>query len=277
MLNVRILILILISNWTILSEAYVFDEGKPPQYQFVDDGSYVDRLIYTSELITFLTQKYGSLVKHSNQHVDLSWNYDWAQNYIGAGSKVYEGKFSVMLYGGYVRAKGSTFELIAVTLCHEIGHYVGGSPRQRLTDKNVEEWSSSEGQSDWFAAKDCLPLVFQEFKKTRPERLTIQLTSSEKAICLNELSAQSSEQCQWIMSAGLNFARFARHYSESETPQLFLEKSATERPDTTLHSRYPTLQCRLDTYRQGALCAQVSKTHFFCQRPRCWYNPDQLF
>jgi predicted SprT family Zn-dependent metalloprotease len=260
-------------------DAEQFDDQDPIQYQFADDGVYTDRLLYTSEIMNYLAQTYTQEINQNFSKAQFKWNFDWSQNYLGAGSNLYQGTFSIMLYGGYVRAKGSTFQLIALTLCHEMGHYLGGAPKQRLENKNQEGWSSSEGQADWFAAQSCMPKLFQFFKKSKPQRLQIDLNLVDKKLCqTSSLKSVLVEQCQWILSAGLNFTGFAKHYYDRSLEPASLQKMASEKPDVTLHSTYPSLQCRLDTFHFGAMCTASLNDHSeFCVRPRCWYNPDKLF
>jgi len=259
--------------------SYELKDQDPIQYRFVDDGSYSERLAYTIELMSYLKSEYSLQIKQSNMLADFNWNFDWKQDHIGAGSNFYDGQFSIMLYGGYVRATGSTFELIALTLCHELGHYLGGTPRQRLYDKNKEDWSSSEGQSDWFAAHSCLPKVYQYFNKNSPQKLKVVLNDKDKDICalVDNTNENSLNQCRWIMSAGLNFADFVRHYTDRSIEKPSLSAVSPEKPLITLHSQYPSVQCRLDTFRVGALCSVANNKAHFCIRPRCWFNPDRLF
>lgn len=254
-------------------DAYDFDYSKPIVYQFPIVQSDAKKLDYTVALMGFLSSQYSQKIKATHVQAEFLWNFNWSQDYLGAGSNYYQKQFSIMLLGGMVRAEGSSFQVIAATLCHEFGHYLGGVPRQRIEDKVNGDWSSSEGQSDWFAATDCLPRVYDYFNKVRPSFLEIDYEAESKELCVNSVihSLDDQRRCQWVMSAGANFTDFLHYYFDRNTERATLLKTAQEVPDETLHSAYPTAQCRLDTIKSGALCALGNKSS--CSRPRCWFNP----
>lgn len=252
--------------------SYEYNESQKPVFQFADNGQYTDRLIKTTELMSFLTQTYTKLIQDNSVSAgaqnQLSWDFNWSQNYLGAGSSLNQHKFTIMLYGGYVRAEGMSFELLAVTLCHELGHYLGGEPKQVFN--GIKDWSLSEGQSDYFAARECLPKVYQFFKNKK-NYLKITLTKSEQDIFCSVSNLDIRQQCLWSMSAALEFAKFAHHYFDRDSQVPSVLKKANEEPSSSLVSVYPTTQCRLDTYITASRCAAGEVS--FCQRPRCWYKP----
>lgn len=241
-------------------------------YQFPARPEDAPKLVEVANLMGFLQNTYGSQV--SQKGVSFRWNFDWNQEYIGAGSSLYHGEFSIMYFGGFSRMPESHFGVVALTLCHEFGHLLGGEPKQRLEDKVNGDWSSAEGQSDWFAATDCLPKVYQFFKNKNmiPEVVD----KNTKKFCLNKTD---SSQCEFVVNAGLRFSEISFKYFNTDSLAIVTEKPsvdliALEKPEVTLHSRYPSMQCRLDIYKQGALCSEDNKS---CLRPRCWYNPERLF
>jgi len=252
--------------------SYDYNETQKPVFQFADNGQYTDQLIKTTELIAFLTQTYGKSIQSNNvfasEQNQLMWDFNWSQNYLGAGSSLNQQKFTIMLYGGHVRAEGSSFELIAITLCHELGHYLGGEPKQIFN--GVKDWSSSEGQADFFAVRECMPKVYQFFKNKK-NYLKISLSQEERNIVCVGSSLEIRQQCLWSIGAGLELTDFAHHYFDRDHQKSSLFKKAQEVPNSTLTSVYPTSQCRLDTYVQGSRCAAGESA--FCERPRCWYKP----
>ena len=239
---------------------YQYPDGRATVFEYPATTESINQLIYTQRLISFLNDTYSVQIqqKHLARFV---WKFEWDKNHLAAGSNIYQQEASIMLWGGFVRAPGSTLSLVALTLCHEIGHFLGGSPRQHFNNEPDEHWSSAEGQADWFAAKECLPLVYQKFKNDLND------VQSQNVAC-NQ--AQSSRQCHWISSAGLEFTDFSFYYfGGSSVKKATIGQSAAERPDKTLINTYPSDQCRLDTYKVGALCsAGLDK---YCQRPRCWF------
>ncbi|MDX9732268.1 MAG: metal-dependent hydrolase [Bdellovibrionales bacterium] len=172
----------------------------------------------------------------------FAWDFRWDVPQIGAGSNLLGDVFNIMLYGGYVRAEKMTPLILELTLCHEFGHLLGGDPRQNFPQNNDEHWSSTEGQSDWWAATVCLPKLYSA-RGLSPE-----------------------ETQERIKQAALEFTVFARFHFYPDLPEVSLNASAPERPATTPRLSYPSLQCRLDTFRIGADCPE-------CERPPCWWVP----
>lgn len=233
------------------------------------------QLTYTSQLMSFIQQTYQLQIKSTPPNATLNWQFDWNQPYLGAGSTLYNNMFSIMLWGGYVRAPQSSFEVIALTLCHEVGHYLGGSPKQKI-DSPTGDWASAEGQADWFATQSCLPLVFDYFKKNHFQSLNYIYPNLTKKICLQldqHLNAQQLEKCQWLVGSSAQFGEFVQLHFAKDVAVPSIDKNATERPQQTLYSTYPSLQCRVDTLKQGALCAISSliQKKSVCVRPSCWF------
>lgn len=180
----------------------------------------------------------------------FAWDFDWEKPWIGAGSLLDDhGTFKVMLWGGFVRATKMTLPALEATICHEFGHLLAGQPKQRFpvegSTEREEHWSSAEGQSDWFAATVCLPKLY-------------------RARGLSDDETQSR-----VIQAGLDFAMFSHLHFDSASPLPSLATLAKEVPEATLHTAYPSLQCRLDTFHLGARCSNPRQS---CPpRPRCWF------
>lgn len=168
----------------------------------------------------------------------FAWQFDWNKPWLGAGSTLNGDVFSIMLWGGLVRSTGMTREALELILCHEYGHALGGAPLQ------ADQWSSTEGQSDWWAARTCLPELYQN------RGLTV------------------SASAERIRKAGLDFTLWVhRHYEPNgEIPSLERRAPALPPNEATISS-YPSLQCRLDTYATAAECVANHTTT--CAQPHC--------
>jgi hypothetical protein len=244
-------------------------------YLYPPTNESLPQLIYSSQLMSFIQQTYQNQIKNTQPHATLNWQFDWSQPYLGAGSTLYNNMFSIMLWGGFVRAPQSNFEVIALTLCHEVGHYLGGSPKQKINSP-TGDWASSEGQADWFATQSCLPLVFDYFKKNNLQSLNFIYPTLTKKICLQldpYLDVQQLEKCQWLVGSSAQFGKFIQLHFAKDIAVPSLEQSAPEKPQETLYSTYPSLQCRVDTLKQGSLCAASSliQKKSACIRPSCWF------
>ncbi len=73
----------------------------------------------------------------------------------------------IMMTGGLARHPMMTKDAFLLIVCHEIGHFLGGAPKQLRGNTSLRSWSSVEGQADYFATTKCLPLVFQDKTETK--------------------------------------------------------------------------------------------------------------
>ncbi len=249
--------------------------------QFPPTDESVHLLIKSLEIMTFIEKTYRPQISQKN--LSFQWKFDWNQPLIGAGSSLYQNEFSILLYGGLIRAPLSNLSPLSLTLCHEMGHLLGGTPHQRFGQSSEDDWSSAEGQADWFSATDCLPKVYQFFSKNqnsspaqeslKQEMKTAKSRNLHSKIC-QDVSAP--ELCQWILFSAESFVTFSQNYFQPVSPTPSLADFAKERPPQTLIGSYPSLQCRLDTYRIGALLVSKSQqSESLLQspgRPRCWYK-----
>lgn len=81
----------------------------------------------------------------------------WSSNTVNAYAEQDDGKFLITLYGGLARHKDITLDGLTASLCHELGHHLGGYPK-----KSTNKWSSAEGQSDYFATMKCLRKIWEK-------------------------------------------------------------------------------------------------------------------
>lgn len=161
----------------------------------------------------------------------------WESPYFGAGVSLYKDQFRVMILGGSTRVDDMTLDAYAALVCHELGHILGGSPLQTITGA---EWSSAEGQSDYFAASECLPRYFSSTGAS-PNNI---LTRVEKA----------GFEMLWAFR---NFDANARTELDRKIVRYQKETYSTT---YTLINSYPSLQCRYENFRNPT------------KRPACWYR-----
>lgn len=147
----------------------------------------------------------------------------WESPYFGAGVSYYQNQFKLMILGGTARIEGMTKDAYAAVVCHELGHILGGSPRQTIPGA---EWSSSEGQSDYFAATHCLPQYF-----------------ARVGVPKGEIDAR-------IEKAGYEmFSSFLPFDSNSQENEIVRDEVELPAVEATLYNKYPSLQCRYLTFR----------------------------
>jgi hypothetical protein len=233
-----IALLILFSGFSVARSEVI----SYPEDQSKSGITVLETVLLMSEIETLLRDKTQSASS------GFQWDFHWNKPWLGAGSVLTDDKiFQIMLWGGLVRADKMTIPALEAILCHEFGHLLGGTPRQifpSFNEPGEEHWSSTEGQSDWWAATVCLPSLYRA-----------------RGLNPNEIRDR-------ILKAGLEFALFAQFHFEKGLPPPDLNLSAPEMPENTLTLAYPSLQCRLDTFRIGAESALGTQPP---KRPRCWF------
>lgn len=157
----------------------------------------------------------------------------WESPYFGAGVSLYDNAYHLMILGGTTRLPEMTEDAYAAVVCHEIGHIVGGEPHQTISGA---EWSSSEGQADFFAASVCLPRYYKN---------------------LNEKNIPAR-----VEKAGFEMMNSFRKF-DSNSADKSLSKTRAPLPATreTLINQYPSVQCRYENFRDPT------------KRAACWYRP----
>ena len=209
----------------------------------------------------------------------------WASEQLNTVSGNKGAEFFVTIPGGLARRPSMTVDSLALAVCHEIGHFLGGAPRYREYEDN-SFWSSAEGQADYFATAKCLKKVFALRSENVAffRQLDPLLKKKIKRKCRNY-------RCARIVAASLSLMKTIQEIEGAAVPVRLLG------PDDYVTSRtqrsHPGHQCRLDTLVAGAAC-QVDVNLPFGKydadigacvrdtpnpeeikgaRPLCWYRP----
>ncbi len=174
--------------------------------------------------------------------------------------------YRITLEKGLIDAPEMTSDAAALIICHELGHALGGDPVKKtktfnnqgeeITDYN---WASAEGQSDYYATSVCMKKYFEG------DYNTDYLWGKEiPNIILNRCSQSytDEEDVAICIRTALAIPTVTEVINRNNEAISLLTPDLTE-SETTLLS-YPALQCRMDTYFNGALGLE---------RPRCWYKP----
>ncbi len=190
----------------------------------------------------------------------LEENYWWNINMVHASYVRLEAQDSslvthnIYLMGGFARLEGMTLDGLATTACHEIGHGIGGAPKKDPTRMNPVP-SAMEGQSDYFATKVCLPIVFKYLEQTTKsndsdyiERLCATQSLYEMPLCKRLFTALEADIFYFqYLGDETSFEEFSNNIA------VDLDKEPTAYPDS---------QCRIDTMIHGILKLE---------RPQCWF------
>ncbi|MES2529383.1 MAG: hypothetical protein V4598_20005 [Bdellovibrionota bacterium] len=207
----------------------------------------------------------------------------WADETVNAYAEQSGKEWKVSMFGGLARHETITRDGMALVVCHEIGHHIGGAPLYSWK----AGWAATEGQSDYFATTKCLRQVWQNDNNEQVIS-TMSVPESVKAACGKQnVWNRDYAMCVRGAMAGDSVAKlFAalrkQEPAKFETPDPKVAKYTQE--------SHPATQCRLDTYFQGALCEVDARLEFSrdtevtgaCHktlghsiglRPACWHKP----
>lgn len=154
-----------------------------------------------------------------------------------------EGKIDqyITVFGGFGKQEFMDPDALAVTICHEIAHGIGGEPYK-------VNGTTTEGQADYFATKECLPLFYEIYKPLNP----IQASSGYiDDLCQREDSRGDKDYCVRAMNALHADMKFFKLLGESS----YYDRASQSRPlvfDTGA-THYPDAQCRVDLMVHGIL------------------------
>lgn len=210
---------------------------------------------------------------------------DWQDGTVNAYATRSVDAWNVHINGGIARAKGMTIDGLAVIVCHEIGHHLGGAPRTFL----YQGWPSAEGQADYFATSKCLKKYYAQLS-LEEESFALDSSIPQKVIMdCNSVYKNVADLkiCIRSQMASLDFAHFLNSLPGVRTPAM-LGATDPKVVKGTIYNEYPKPQCRFDTLYQGSLCGihsdvatsesdakigQCNDESKLGTRPRCWYKP----
>ncbi len=208
----------------------------------------------------------------------LKINRRWDDDLVDASAMRFNSTWVVNMYGGTARHPSSTVDGMTLIACHEIGHHVGGFPRDGLL--------SVEGQSDYYGALKCLRKVWaNDDNISVVNNLNAPISVTQK--CSNQFKTRSDVAlCIRGAMAGRSMARFLAAIRGESSPNF-------ETPSNTVVAKIETghfhSQCRLDTLYAGSLCnidqsVNVSEVDAYAgvcsqkqgleigMRPKCWFK-----
>lgn len=194
---------------------------------------------------------------------------------------------SISMYGGLARHETVTEDALALVSCHELGHHIGGLPRNTTSPR--ASWATNEGQSDYFATSKCLRKYMEQDDNIALVR-KMKIPKVVRANCEKIFdNPEERAVCERSAMAGLSLAELFKALVRYKGDLRF------EKPDKRkvykTYDGHPAPQCRLDTYFQGALCyhrasdevSDVDVNQNVCSRensdemgirPLCWYRPE---
>jgi hypothetical protein len=236
----------------------------------------------------------------ANMGAKLNIERNWSDGTVNAYASQSGKTWKVAMFGGLARHATITKDAMALVVCHEIGHHIGGAPKKGGPAGGgggwwggdaggALSWASNEGQADYFATLKCL-------RKAWINDNNVAIAKSLNA------PADVTEMCQKTYKNQIDTALCVRTSMAGQSVgNLFaalsrLPQPKFDTPDSRVVSstdhNHPKAQCRLDTYYQGSLCdinmnEDVSQTdevrgtchgslgHKIGTRPLCWFKPSK--
>lgn len=218
----------------------------------------------------------------------------WTDPQVNAAATRKGSTWVLEMYGGLARHQATNEEGMALVACHELGHHLGGAPKNKGWFGMVD-WSTDEGGADYFATLKCLRNYFAEddnetILAARPAdpfavaRCNSQFTQHADQLLCQRAALGATSTSLMFMDMGHEpvAASFA---TPDPTIATFLPEDNPD-PNADVHS---ATQCRMDTFFNGATCTvdksvANSKTDYrqgacvqgvdqYGWRPRCWFVP----
>ncbi|MFT6630277.1 MAG: hypothetical protein ACJAS4_000213 [Bacteriovoracaceae bacterium] len=221
-----------------------------------------------------------------SQNAKLIFQFDFSSQTVNAFAKRSGNNnelWHITFLGGLMRHPNLTRNIFAAVLCHELGHHLGGLPK-----KNPNHWASVEGQSDYFAANECLKKMLNDGTTLSPSINNIKPVI-KKNCQLNFKAPSEYKQCLRSAVISEEIGYFIHKMKQSRRGQRG-KKPSIESRDNAVASRtliqHPNAQCRLDTFFEGSLCSDYYRSNgkqnpncldsdllYEGSRPKCWYSP----
>lgn len=239
---------------------------------------------------------YAPIIANLGAKLDIErkWSDGTVNAYASQSGKTYK----VAMFGGLARHATITKDAMALVVCHEIGHHIGGAPKKGGSAGGgwwggaggASSWASNEGQADYFATLKCL-------RKSWLNDDNAAIVKALKAPKLvTDMCKKTYKKNKVDTALCIRTSMAGKSVSDLFSALGKLPETKFETPDSKVVSKtddnHPKSQCRLDTYYQGSLCdvnmnddvSQKEEVQGTCHgslghtvgtRPLCWFKPSK--
>lgn len=200
------------------------------------------------EVVTAIKQLYTT---HPDSKITIDYYIDWDTSGLSGAYADYDvetGHYNVVIQGSLFLYSNITKGALAVAVCHELGHIVGGTKSTRQSIDGKESMNKSEGLADYFASHHCMKkLATMDILENDhiPRNDRIQKICQHDNLCIN------------ILNAGYDLNSSLSDYetnfdleSDQISTRLILNKGMPS---------YPDERCRFDTFISGLSCPESNK------------------
>jgi len=226
---------------------------------------------------------YGPVVQQKGGTLVI--NRLWSDSTVNSSAEEQGNQWIINMFGGIARHPDVTIEGEALIACHEMGHHLGGAPKE--SSFFGSSWATDEGGADYFATLKCLRNYFAQ-----DDNASIIAASQIDPLAEKNCDAQYSNKvdqdiCKRISLAGESVSYLFQDLNKDNAKPNYSTPDSTQVSQT--NDDHPATQCRMDTYFAGSLCSvpvsnDLSDTDFkvgscvqgtdtLGWRPRCWFSP----
>jgi hypothetical protein len=232
----------------------------------------------------------------SSMGAKLEINRNWSDGTVNAYAQQSGKTWKVAMFGGLARHATITKDAMALVVCHEIGHHIGGAPKKGASaggwwgGAGAASWASNEGQSDYFATLKCLR---KSWINDNNEAIVKSLNAPK---IVTDMCKKTYKKNKVDTALCVRTSMAGKSVSDLFSALGKLPETKFETPDAKVVGKtddnHPKSQCRLDTYYQGSLCdvnmnedvSQKEEVQGTCHgslghkvgtRPLCWFKPSK--
>ncbi len=187
---------------------------------------------------------YGNIIQSKGGELEII--RDWSDGAVNMWAEKWGTRYILEIPGGMVRYYLINEEAFILSICHELGHLLGGPPQSGEI--------SLEGQSDYFASSRCINKMLQQISPLK--RLNYDTDVID--VCTKE-RIDSHSLCLRAMQGAKSLTSYYAEIIQAPFPSLSTPSQSVVPKTLTTH---PHPQCRLDTFKNGYLGKP---------RPTCWF------
>lgn len=210
----------------------------------------------------------------------------WTSKIVNAyAMQLIPGVMTVRVMGGIAKHPLMTKDGLSMVVCHEVGHHLGGAPRKW---ERMNDWSSDEGQADYFATIQCLKRLWANDNNEEINAARGEQDASAIALCSLTHKGKAHALCVRSLYAANDVSKLVATARKEEKLPHYMTPDPAVVAETD--QEHPGSQCRLDTMVAGAICgknpekldgqdANAGVCNIFAgdligNRPLCWYFPS---
>ena len=229
--------------------SYVAGASSYPYHTHVSLGDRYDNGYPESkynEVLDTLIEVYSPIIAQRGGTFHIM--RDWSDGAVNMWAFRYGDEYWLEIPGGMARYHLINQDAFLLSACHEIGHLLGGAPF-----KGSNQQISLEGQSDYYAGKDCIERVLDQVEPYGETELNPEV--SEACVPYADFNI-----CYRTLLGALSLSSYYGELEKVNFPKLSTPSQVVVGETLKIH---PPAQCRLDTFYAG-----FKKE----ERPHCWYK-----